>query len=162
MLCLERLQVTARFDESNAPNLNLDTIISFLSMPLLPLWSIPLALAIILRELSKRIHHPLMMPAFFALVTAIFYLVAFFGFRRSLAQLQSAGWIFEMSANDAKEPFYKFWAEFSFRNTDYLALLKTMPTQAALVFFGKCAHITCALHMHLAESYARQQFCTCH
>lgn len=131
------LQVTARLDESNAPALTFETIRQFMTMPLLPLWSIPLALALLLRELCMRIHHPMIMPAFFGLVTLVFYLLGFFAFHKNLKQLQKAGWVFEMSDEDAKEPFYEFWGKFDLRNTDFGALFATLPTQAALVFFGQ-------------------------
>lgn len=129
--------MTARLDESNAPDLNFQTIRAFLTMPLLPLWTIPLALALLLREIAKRFQHPLVMPGFFALVTFFFYIFGFFAFHKDLKQLQQLGWVFEMSAEDAQEPFYEFWGKFSFKNTDFTALIATMPTQAALVFFGK-------------------------
>lgn len=134
---VDRLQVTARLDESNAPDLNFETIRSFLTMPLLPLWSVPLALALILRELSYRVQHPLVMPSFFAVVTVLFYLFGFFAFQKTLKELQSLGWVFQLSGKDARAPFWEFWGQFSLHHTDFAALFKTLPTQAALVFFGK-------------------------
>ena len=93
----------------------------------------PLVLAIVLRLITSRYSHPLIFPGYFMAIPVGFYAVAW-ATGTSVEQLREAGWVFEANGVDSK-PF-EYLTLFDFRKTDYSALVSTIPTQLALVFFG--------------------------
>ena len=71
--------------------------------------SIPLVLAIVLRLITSRYHHPLIFPCFFLAIPLVFYAIALpLGY--SLTELREGGWIFDVNGNDTK--WYTYWTLF--------------------------------------------------
>ncbi|ADV20089.1 vacuolar protein [Cryptococcus gattii E566] len=97
------------------------------------LWTIPLALAILLRVITHFWHHQLIFPAYFFIISVIFYIVVAIG-RWDLQHLREMGWVFDVGTN--KQAWWKFYTLFDFRKTNWEAFWIALPTQLALVFFG--------------------------
>jgi SulP family sulfate permease len=94
---------------------------------------VPLVLALILRLITARYSHPLIFPVYFLAIPIFFYGVAFAaGF--SVDELREKGWVFEVSNVD-NSPF-EWITLYDLKHTDFGAILETIPTQLALVFFG--------------------------
>ncbi|KAK4054905.1 hypothetical protein OIV83_000829 [Microbotryomycetes sp. JL201] len=125
------LQVSARLEED--VGVSLELIKHYFTPSVLPLWTIPLALAISLRVITTRYHHPLVFPGFFIAIPVVFYAVAAAA-RINIETLRENGWVFEVNGVDNR--WYEFWTLFDFGKTSWSALLDTIPTQLALVFFG--------------------------
>ncbi|KAK4058034.1 hypothetical protein OIO90_000773 [Microbotryomycetes sp. JL221] len=125
------LQVSARLEDE--ASLSLDLIKHYLQPSVLPLWTIPLALAIILRLITARFHHPLVFPGFFIAIPVVFYAIAAAA-RIDIETLRQHGWVFEVNGVDST--WYEYWTLFDFSKTHWSAVLDTIPTQLALVFFG--------------------------
>ncbi|CAD6885542.1 unnamed protein product [Tilletia caries] len=128
-------EVAGRLQSEDGFQYNLETLKFFFQSPHeVALWSIPLGLAILLRVITARFNHPLVVPAYFVIMPAVFFAVTLpFGF--SLARLQGSGWVFDIgSAADA--PFWRFYTYFDLTQTSWMALVATMPTQFALVFLS--------------------------
>lgn len=98
-------------------------------------WSIPLFLAGLLSFITARIHHPLVLPAYFLLIPVVFYVIAMGICGMSLQDLRETGWVFDVGST-ANAPFYRYFSYFDFRETSFEALWATLPSQLALVFFG--------------------------
>lgn len=106
----------------------------FLDTHTLALWSSALGLALLLRVIQSRISSALVVPVFFMLLPAVFYLViALAGL--DVNQVREAGWIFPLVEND--RPFWHFYTYYDFRLVDWRAVAKTIPAMLALTFFGK-------------------------
>ncbi|WVW83707.1 hypothetical protein I302_105728 [Kwoniella bestiolae CBS 10118] len=105
----------------------------FESGHVIALWTIPLALAILLRVITHFFHHQLIFPAYFFLVPLIFYGVVLIG-RWDIEYLRQTGWVFDVGKNT--QSWWKFYTYFDFRKTHWGAFWEAMPTQLALVFFG--------------------------
>ncbi|BGP28971.1 hypothetical protein JCM10296v2_000707 [Rhodotorula toruloides] len=125
------LQVSARLEDADAFSLELAR--RFFESDVLPLWTIPLALAIILRLVTARYNHPLIFPSYFLAIPLVFYIVTAAA-RIPVEELREKGWVFELEGVDNK--WYEFWTLFDLRKTDFGAILETIPNQLALVFFG--------------------------
>ncbi|ORY75647.1 sulfate transporter family-domain-containing protein [Leucosporidium creatinivorum] len=125
------LQVSARLEEE--AGFSMDLVKHYFDWSVLPLWTVPLILAVVLRLITARFHHPLIFPGYFLAIPLVFYGIAFAaGF--NIEQLREGGWVFEVNGVDSE--WYEYWTLFDFKKTDYSALLETIPTQLALVFFG--------------------------
>ncbi|KZF26373.1 hypothetical protein L228DRAFT_264776 [Xylona heveae TC161] len=113
---------------------NLPTLKFLTRANTIPLWVVPLALAIILMVAQRWIKSSLFVPIYFLAIPAIFYF--FVGVIPSLhlEPLRGAGWIFEMPR--AGVPFYRFYTLFDFRAVHWGALAETIPAMFALTFFG--------------------------
>ncbi|WVO16394.1 hypothetical protein L204_104069 [Cryptococcus depauperatus] len=113
---------------------NLATLhIFFQSRHAIALWTLPLALAVLLRLITHTFHHQLIFPAYFFAIFLIFYLVVAVG-GWDMDQLRQTGWILDVGADVL--PWYKVYTLFNFRKTHWEAFWAAMPTQLALVFFG--------------------------
>ncbi|WWC70385.1 uncharacterized protein I206_104335 [Kwoniella pini CBS 10737] len=113
---------------------NLATIKMFFeSGHVIALWTIPLALAVLLRVITHFHHHQLIFPAYFFVVPLIFYAVVLIG-RWDIEHLRETGWVFDVGKNT--QSWWKFYTYFDFRKTHWGAFWAAMPTQLALVFFG--------------------------
>lgn len=110
-----------------------DLVRQFFESGVWPLWTVPLALAVALRLITARYSHPLIFPAYFIAIPVVFYIVVAIG-RLSLYELRQQGWIFEVEGVDSA--WYEYWTLFDFRRTNFEAIVDTIPTQLALVFFG--------------------------
>lgn len=107
----------------------------FQSWQMVGLWGTPLALTILLRLITMKFHHPLVMPTFFLSITPIFYLIAVVFCGQSVEQLRHDGWIFDIGkAGDA--PFWRYLTYLDFSQTSIRALWNTMPTMISLTFFS--------------------------
>ncbi|KAJ7086439.1 sulfate transporter family-domain-containing protein [Mycena belliarum] len=109
----------------------------FLDSHNLALWTIPLALAILLRVVTEglRWRHQLIFPLYFIMIPMIFYIVVAVG-QLDIAGLRDRGWVFDMAAGGSKESWYKFYQYYHFSKVQFGPLWATMPTQFALLFFN--------------------------
>jgi SulP family sulfate permease len=108
-LFLTGIEVSAGLDSNM--EWNLEVFERLLSPTTLVLWIIPLSLSILLMVIRHYLTHPTVMPAFFILVVAIFYIVFAALPHISLQDLQDHGWVF--AAPDASVPFYNFYMYYS-------------------------------------------------
>ena len=99
-------EVAARLDGSLQYDLH--TLQKLFSPDTVALWTIPLALAILLFVIKHWIKHPLTDASFFISITAIFYIVVTVEPNLSLPELRSSGWVFE--APPTGVPFYHFYS----------------------------------------------------
>jgi SulP family sulfate permease len=151
-------------DEDTDLAFSMATLGAFFDPHTLPLWvrsfklrtfglippkqTIPLGLAVVLRLITIKFNHPLIIPGFFLLVGVVFYIVTVAIMHIPVQQLREAGWIFDLGNVDNE--WYESYTEFGewcsnlgsvsrypdLRNTDWKALFTIMPTQLALVFFA--------------------------
>ncbi|KAJ7764856.1 sulfate transporter family-domain-containing protein [Mycena metata] len=103
----------------------------------LALWTIPLALAILLRVVTEslRWRHQLVFPLYFILIPVIFYIVVAAA-QLNIADLRDAGWVFDMAERANTEHWYKFYSYYDFSKVRFGPLWSTLPTQFALLFFN--------------------------
>ncbi|PWZ03688.1 hypothetical protein BCV70DRAFT_21920 [Testicularia cyperi] len=131
------LEVCGRLQSEDGFQYNMDTLRYFFqSGHMIALWLPPLLLAILLRLITSRFHHPLIFPGYFLLIPVVFYVVASGALGLSMQNLRDGGWVFDIGEAASKAPFYRFYTYFDFSRTSLRALWATMPTQLALVFFG--------------------------
>jgi SulP family sulfate permease len=126
------LEVSARLDGNL--NYNLATLKQLIRSDTLPLWIIPLVLAILLFIVKRWVKHALTDATYFLSIIAIFYFFIFAIPELTIEDLRLKGWIFE--APTAGEPFYHFYTLYKFRLIDWAAILSTVPAMLALTFFG--------------------------
>lgn len=86
---------------------NLATLQKLMYPTTFVLWTVPLLLAILLMFVRKYLTHPVVLPAFFILVIAIFYIVYAALPNVSLSDLQASGWVFAAPKDGV--PFYHFY-----------------------------------------------------
>lgn len=104
------------------------------STHVIALWTIPLALAALLRFITSRFRHQLIFPTYFLALPMIFYIIVAAG-QFNLPSLRAQGWIFDMgeASDDAWWTFYTF---FNFKKVHWSAIWASMPTQFALLLFN--------------------------
>lgn len=142
-------EVSARLEEFSY---DLDTGRRLIQSDTLPLWLIPLALAIILFGLQKKISSKYFLPIYILCVPVVFYFFVFSIDSLDPENLRQAGWIFE--APEAGQPWWYFWtlySELSYHSSKgvcYLliplefdlvrwdAILETVGAMFALTFFS--------------------------
>ncbi|KAJ7912514.1 sulfate transporter family-domain-containing protein [Mycena leptocephala] len=109
----------------------------FLDAHNLAMWTIPLALAILLRVItdSLRWRHQLVFPLYFIMIPAVFYVIVAAA-RLNIADLRDSGWVFDMVAGGKEEHWYKFYQYYDFSKVKFGPLWSTLPTQFALLFFN--------------------------
>ena len=131
------LEVCSRLQSEDGFQYNLETLRYFFqSGRLVALWLPPLLLAVLLRVITHRFHHPLIFPGYFLMIPVIFYTVTSGILRIPIQDLRNDGWVFDIGETASKAAFYRFYTYFDFSQTSWRALWSTMPTQLALVFFG--------------------------
>lgn len=108
-LVMTGVEVSARL-EGNL-NYDLDTLHKLFSNDTVYLWMLPLVLSLLIMGLERRFKSPFLLPGFFIVVFAVFYIIATAILRMDLEVLRNAGWIFE--APEAGVPFYRFYSYFS-------------------------------------------------
>lgn len=113
------LEVSAGLDGNL--NYNLATLKQLIRSDTLPLWIIPLVLAILLFIVKRWVKHALTDATYFLSVIAIFYFFIFAIPELTIDDLRTKGWIFE--APDAGEPFYHFYTLYKFRLIDWAAIV---------------------------------------
>ncbi|KAF9695826.1 hypothetical protein EKO04_006211 [Ascochyta lentis] len=126
------IEVSARI-EGNL-NYDLATLQKLFSADTWYLWTIPLVLAISIMLMQRMVKSPFVLPAFFVLIFATFYVFVKGIFRVDLQDARDAGWIFEQPEAGVK--FYRFYSYFKFWLIDVSALASCIPTMFALSFFG--------------------------
>ncbi|KAJ4353217.1 uncharacterized protein N0V89_004944 [Didymosphaeria variabile] len=131
-LVVTGIEVSARL-EGNL-NYDLETLHKLFSNDTVYLWVLPLVLSLLIMGLERRFKSPFLLPGFFIIVFAVFYIISKAILRINLEDLRNAGWIFE--APEAGVPFYRFYSYFKFSQIDGGALASTIPTMFALSFFG--------------------------
>jgi SulP family sulfate permease len=105
-LVLTGLEVSAGLGSSIT--WGLETIERLIYPSTMILWVLPLSLSVSLMVVRKYLKHPVVMPAFFVLIVAIFYIVFAALPRVSMADLEQHGWVFKAPA--AGVPFYNFYS----------------------------------------------------
>lgn len=102
-------EVTARMDGSL--NYDLDTLKKLAQADTVPLWIVPLALAIVLFWGQSKITSKYFLPLYILAIPAAFYaVVSSFGLLEP-DKLRSGGWVFE--GPPAGEPWWYFWTLYS-------------------------------------------------
>lgn len=132
---------------------NLVTLRHLFQLDTLFLWTVPLALAIILLVVKRFVKSNFLVGGYFILVAALFYVVKFIA-RIDMHTLREGGWVFEPPA--ASNPWWHFYTLYGkFRATtcvvflfsqltsytdfdvvNWPALIDTIPAMFALTFFG--------------------------
>jgi SulP family sulfate permease len=112
-LFLTGIEVSAGLDSSIG--WGLETLRRLLMPATFMLWIIPLLLSATLMIVRKYLQHPIVMPAFFVIIVAIFYIVYASLPNVSLDDLRNGGWVF--AAPDAGVPFYNFYTYYSMLRT---------------------------------------------
>ncbi|CBQ68399.1 conserved hypothetical protein (N-terminal fragment), partial [Sporisorium reilianum SRZ2] len=131
------LEVCSRLQSEDGFQYDLETLrFFFQSGHMIALWLPPLLLAILLRIITSRFHHPLIFPGYFLMIPVLFYVVTSGILGIPIQQLRNDGWVFDIGETASKAAFYRFYTYFDFSQTSWRALWATMPTQLALVFFG--------------------------
>ena len=106
------LEVSARL--SGNLEYNLPTLQRLFRLDTLFLWTIPLALAVLLMLCQRWVKHPLFVPCYFLVIPAVFYVFVAAVPELHLDQLRQSGWVFEMPATG--EPFYHFYTLYGKEN----------------------------------------------
>ena len=135
-LVLTGMEVSAGLDSNM--EWNLDTLKGLVYPHTLVLWTVPLLLSIVLMVIRKYLTHPVVMPAFFILIIAIFYIVYALLPNIGLHDLQENGWVF--AAPDEGVPFYHFYEYYGMRRTYILHHLLTC-AQISMPSTGRQSHI---------------------
>ncbi|KAK3392985.1 sulfate transporter family-domain-containing protein [Podospora didyma] len=125
-------EVTARMDGSL--NYNLDTLKRLSQPDTVPLWIIPLILAIGLFCGQTRITSKFFLPLFIITIPAIFYFFVVTIDALNINTLRDHGWIFE--GPPAGEPWWYFYTLYKFHLIDWAAIAQCIPAMFALTFFG--------------------------
>lgn len=126
------MEVSAQLDISSSGSL-FHIIRSLFNLETLPKWTIPLVLALCLMFLQRLFSSPVILPAFFIAIFALFHFIVFF-LPVTLDDVRNAGYLFVAPASN--EPWYSFYKLYKFSAVDMAALGKTVPAMLALTFFG--------------------------
>ncbi|KAK4193428.1 sulfate transporter family-domain-containing protein [Podospora australis] len=145
-------EVTARMDGSL--NYDLATLKKLAQGDTVPLWSVPLVLAILLFWGQSKITSKYFLPLYILAIP-----VAFYTFVPSLGlldfdKLKDGGWVFE--GPPAGEPWWYFWTLYKFHLVDWSAIIQCIPAMFALTFFG-ILHVPInvpALALNVGEDHA--------
>ncbi|KAI1088560.1 sulfate transporter family protein [Rostrohypoxylon terebratum] len=124
-------EVSARLEEFRY---DLDTGRRLIQSDTLPLWLIPLALAIVLFGLQRKITSKYFLPIYILCVPIFFYFFVFTIDSLDPENLRKAGWIFQ--APEAGEPWWYFWTLYKFNLVHWGAVLETSGAMFALTFFS--------------------------
>ncbi|KAI1481675.1 sulfate transporter family protein [Daldinia eschscholtzii] len=124
-------EVSARLEEFRY---DLDTGRKLIQSDTLPLWLIPLVLAILLFGLQKKITSKYFLPVYILSVPIFFYFFVFTIDSLNPENLRKAGWIFE--APEAGQPWWYFWTLYKFNLVHWGAILETVGAMFALTFFS--------------------------
>lgn len=128
-------EVSARLEGSF--HYDLDTLRLLFRANTVPLWTIPLGLALILYILSstsKLKDNHYVLPVFICLEPAIFWFFVVVLDSLEPEPLREKGWIFE--APPAGEPWWYFYTLFKFNLIHWEAVAECIPAMLALTFFG--------------------------
>ncbi|PSS03573.1 cyclic nucleotide-binding domain-containing protein [Coniella lustricola] len=128
-------EVSARLEGSF--HYDLETLRLLFRPATLPLWTIPLGLAItlfVLTQLNKFKDNHYVLPTFICLEPAIFWFFVVALDSLQPESLRGSGWIFE--APPAGETWWYFYTLFKFKLISWEAVAECIPAMLALTFFG--------------------------
>ncbi|KAI0095805.1 sulfate transporter family protein [Nemania sp. FL0031] len=100
----------------------------------LPLWLIPLALALLLFGLQRKITSRYFLPAYILSIPFVFYFIVLSFDSLEPENLRKTGWIFE--APEAGQPWWYFWTLYKFELVHWGAIVDTLGAMFALTFFS--------------------------
>ncbi|KAK9771345.1 putative Sulfate transporter family protein [Seiridium cardinale] len=124
-------EVSARLEEFQY---DLDTLHRLGQPGTLPLWIIPLALAIILFGLQRKITSQYFLSVYILTIPFVFYFFVLSIDELVLENLRDHGWIFE--APNEGEPWYHFWTLYKFHLVHWGAIFECTGAMFALTFFS--------------------------
>ncbi|KAI8849126.1 hypothetical protein BC829DRAFT_417082 [Chytridium lagenaria] len=93
------------------PEFSLDFIHALFVWIIWVLWGSALMLAMLLKLLQTKIHHPLFVPTFYVIVPIAFYAITFGLLHWTVDDMRDRGFLFKMPPGDPV-PFYTFWGYF--------------------------------------------------
>ncbi|KAL2167246.1 hypothetical protein VTG60DRAFT_1570 [Thermothelomyces hinnuleus] len=125
-------EVTARMDGNFS--YNLDTLKRLMQADTVPLWIIPLTLAVILFYGQSRITSKFFLPLYILMIPAVFYAVTGALNLLNPDTLRDGGWIFE--SPPAGEPWWYFYTLYKLNLVHWGAIAQCIPAMFALTFFG--------------------------
>ncbi|KAM5355983.1 hypothetical protein ACJ41O_002629 [Fusarium nematophilum] len=125
-------EVSARLDGSL--QYDLDTLKQLTDPAAVPLWVVPLALAIILFYGQSKITSKFFLPLFILAIPLIFYFFVFALDVLDVDVLRNHGWIFR--GPPSGEPWWYFYTLYKFNLVRWDAVVETVPAMLALTFFG--------------------------
>ncbi|KAI0442134.1 sulfate transporter family-domain-containing protein [Xylaria telfairii] len=130
-LVVTGFEVSARLGEFHY---DLETARRLFETDTLPLWLIPLALAILLFGLQRKLTSRYVLPAYILSIPFVFYFVVLSLDSLSPEHLRQTGWIFE--APEAGQPWWYFWTLYKFELVHWGAIIDTLGAMFALTFFS--------------------------
>ncbi|KAG8675110.1 hypothetical protein FPOAC2_01154 [Fusarium poae] len=125
-------EVSARLDGSL--QYNLDTLKQLSDPATVPLWVVPLVLAIILFYGQSKIASKFFLPLFILAIPLIFYFFVLALDTLHIDTLRDHGWIFE--GPPSGEPWWYFYTLYKFHLVRWDAVIECVPAMLALTFFG--------------------------
>lgn len=108
---------------------NWATLQKLVALDTLPLWTVPLLLAVILFVIKLFSERPWILPAYFISIMAIFYIVVAATPNLSLEQLRDSGWVFEKPQSGVA--FYHFYSFYSKPSS------RVFPYTGAFAYFSR-------------------------
>ncbi|KAI1082783.1 sulfate transporter family protein [Whalleya microplaca] len=124
-------EVSARLEDFRY---DLETGRTLIKPEVLPLWLIPLGLAVLLFGLQRKITSRYFLPVYILCIPFIFYILVLSINSLEPENLREAGWIF--SAPEAGQPWWYFWTLYKFNLVHWGAILETVGAMFALTFFS--------------------------
>ncbi|KAL2141211.1 hypothetical protein VTI28DRAFT_2670 [Corynascus sepedonium] len=125
-------EVTARMDGNFS--YDLDTLKRLVQTDTVPLWVIPLTLAVILFYGQSRITSRFFLPLYILMIPAVFYALAGALNLLNPDKLRDGGWVFE--GPPAGEPWWYFYTLYKLNLVHWGAIAQCIPAMLALTFFG--------------------------
>lgn len=125
-------EVTARMEGSL--EYDLDTLHRLLRGDTVPLWSIPLALAIVLFYAQTKNAGKYFLPLYIIAIPIVFYFFVLSLNTLDTDNLRDNGWIFE--GPPPGEPWWYFYTLYQFDKVHWGAIFQCIPAMLALTFFG--------------------------
>ena len=80
-------------------------------------WLLPLVQAVLLNVISSRCHSPLLIPMYFLVVLALFYVISLGVLGVDMPTLWDRGWVFDVR-EAANAPFYRYLTYFDITQTN--------------------------------------------
>ncbi|KAH9165177.1 sulfate transporter family-domain-containing protein [Lactarius sanguifluus] len=131
-LIITGLNVATRLQDDEF-SLSLDTLFFFLRGSNFALWAPAFVLAALLRVITSQWHHQLILPTYFLIIPALFYVVVLSA-GLDLDLLRRERWLFQVARSEEK--WFQFYTYFDLTKTRWGPLWATLPTQFALLFFN--------------------------
>lgn len=147
-LVVTGIEVSARL-EGNL-NYDLATLHKLFAKDTVYLWMIPLALAITVLFLRRKMKSPFVLPTFFIVVFAVFYIIVKGALRLDLGPVRDSGWIFEQP--EAGVPFYRFYSYFSKGPIKDLALAVANASQSSVTWMAPPSPVRSQPCLHFPSS----------